>query len=76
MNCLKGKEAELGPSSPGSIMYNCMPKEELVNFLTNQGLYHEASQKGAGVILGAGVRVRLPSGTCSIALASHTDSVV
>jgi len=37
--------SKLGPSSADSIIYNCMPKDDLKEFLKNLGLYEEANEE-------------------------------
>jgi hypothetical protein len=61
MECLADKAAKLGPSTPDSIMYNCMPKEELKKFLTNLGLYSDSYEEPNGCCGGSGGKLFFPS---------------
>merc|ERR1719498_183498 len=45
MDLISDHAAKLGPSTPSSIMYNCMPKEDLKKYLKGLGLYHENNEE-------------------------------
>jgi len=52
MGCLEGKADKLGPSTPDSIMYNCMPKDALKKFLGDLGLYDDSNGDVGGMCSG------------------------